>query len=439
MLNPVGTLSKYATQRGLSDTAYAAKETALLNALLHPLRTRVSEVDPFTMQPADVVAVYAHGGAATRVIRDDKGYEVQEWHFGEDDWRRLKGFPAAPSGHAAACEYGKEFSGTPLTIAQFGERWKSLNSVGDDAEPFESRQKMAEFFYDKQGIAWDDHGTNPWSHLTDVATVAMLYDGEVPSVYDAKERSRIQDTLRNLQLAWGEIEPVAKTVVDASPRYLVSVSSVTEPSPRLRPDAGYARTLGTKVDREWMTAEQMAATARQYSIDQASYPSPSYAEHVWWVSSKPTMEGVLETRFQLDVHELTDGEANFHEPSTEDFQRIANVIGVAFDEPMALPEARPVAEAYLIRGTYGTLAVNPDGVVLPAISEFDDDGEHSYRNIKRVDLDSYFRSRRGTEADLLNDIGEDDILEFGYWAISKDGTEAYAPAVNEPANHDVAL
>lgn len=336
MLNPVNSLSKYATQRGLSDAVYAAKEAALLNALLHPLRTSAAEVDPFTRQPPDVVAVYAHGGAATRVIRDDKGYEVQEWHFGEDDWRRLKGFPAAPSGHAAACEYSKESSGQPLSLAEFVTRWKSLDSVGANAEPFESRLKMAEFFYDKQGIAWDDFSTNPWSHLTDVATVALVHAGEVPSVYDAKERSRIQDTLRNLQLAWGEIEPVAKTTIDAGPRYLVSVSSVTRPSTKLRPDAGHADTFGTKVDREWMSGEQLAATARRFGIDKASYPSPGFAEHVWWISTKPTVEGVLETSFQLDVHELSDATVGFREPAAEDFQRIANVIGVPFDAPMSV-------------------------------------------------------------------------------------------------------
>lgn len=236
----------------------------------------------------------------------------------------------------------------PLAAADFITRWKWLDGVDEHEEPFDNRPLLAEFFYEQQGIAWDDAVPNPWSHLTDVATVAVMYNGEVPADWDSKRRGRVQDTLRNLQLAWGEIEPQAKTVVDASPRYLVSVSSVTEPSTRLRPDAAHARNFGTKVDREWMSGEQMAATARRFGIDKASYPSPGYAEHVWWVSSKPTVEGVLETRFQLDVHELTAGKTGFREPTAEDFQRIGNVIGVAFDEPMPI-SPHPAPRAVVIQ------------------------------------------------------------------------------------------
>ncbi len=220
----------------------------------------------------------------------------------------------------------------PLTVAEFITRWKCLDDVGAYEELFGSRLKLAEFFHGQQSIALGDD--NPWVHLTDVATVVFMHNGEIPADWDAKTRERVRETLTNLHLAWGEIEPVAKTEVDASPRYLVSVTSVTEPAIKLRPDASKARNFGTKVDREWMTAEQMAATARRFGIDRASYPSPSYAEHVWWVSSKPTVEGVLETRFQLDVHELAGGGVGFHEPTAEDFQRIGDVIGVAFDAPL---------------------------------------------------------------------------------------------------------
>jgi len=338
MLKPVNALKRYATRIGMPEAVYAAKEKVLLAALLHPkfsANDRDGAASDSVIENKHVVALYAHGRIATRLLQHDRGYELQEWNFGQDDWveaAQTEGGPNSPY------EQAKWYGGVPLDAPTFMEYWASLDDAAEVIEPFDSRLKMAEFYYGTQCIDWDDRFPNPWEHLTDVATVVFAHEGKIPTSWDAKTRERVQETLGNLQLAWGEIEPVTKTVVDASPRYLVSVSSVTEPLAKLRPEASHARQFTTKVDREWMSGERMAETARQFGIDKASYPSPSYAEHVWWVSStKPAVEGVLETRFQLDVHELTDSEAGFREPTAEDFQRIGNALGVPFDEPMVLP------------------------------------------------------------------------------------------------------
>jgi hypothetical protein len=124
---------------------------------------------------------------------------------------------------------------------------------------------------------------------------------------------------------------LVSTCFHTGPRYLVSVrytkGAIDAPNA--------SRIFGEDIEHVWMTGEKMAETAREFGIDRASHPSPADAEHIWWVASVPRRDATHETCFQLDIHEVTaDTRHGVREPTTEDFQRIADVIGVPFSEPM---------------------------------------------------------------------------------------------------------
>ena len=67
--------------------------------------------------------------------------------------------------------------------------------------------------------------------------------------------------------------------------------------------------------------------------------------HIWFNSTSPRedrehFEQGIDKFYSLHVHEV-----NGHEPEAEDYQKVANLIGVKFDRPIELVEDKQRLEA----------------------------------------------------------------------------------------------
>lgn len=101
-------------------------------------------------------------------------------------------------------------------------------------------------------------------------------------------------------------------------------------------DAGECGDRGLVVEREVFDTDDLMACARQYGFSQASASSPAMNPHIWFSTIEPTndreyFENGVEKFYSLHVHSI-----NGRELESEDFQRIANIIGVKFDNPLVL-------------------------------------------------------------------------------------------------------
>lgn len=340
MLKPIEAHANQAALRGMTESTLRAVELAFQQVLLTPHEEVFSGC-------AEIVEVFAHGSLATRVVRSDVEnhlYYIQVLRPHDAKWRdhdgSTLGDPLALSDKDAALAMARELSGPALSEHDLERKWAVINDTYDFEDVCDSRLKLAEFWYDVKGTQ-----SNAWPALMRVAELAFRHDGVPPEAWDEKTQSKTRVALTNLQLAWGEIQPVAKMEVDRSPRYLVSVKYTKTEIGLPNGRRGY----GTDVNRVWMSGEELASTARKFGIDKASYPSPAYAPHIWWVSSTPRLDATHETRSQLDVHEITAGTSGVREPTAEDFQSIADVIGVAFEEPMEMPEHRAPIYGYYVK------------------------------------------------------------------------------------------
>jgi hypothetical protein len=223
MLKAIAALSQYAKARGLTDSARQEKEDALLKALLHPVFALDDE------DGASVLAIYAHGPTATRaVMTEAAGPVVEIWHPSHADWIEDPGFE--PELHALH-EYAWTRSGPQMTAEQLRSKWAAIDKAesyfismpgsqrfhtSSDSPVFESRHRFAEFWYDQQAVRWGYDNENPWQHLTLAGDLAFLHGSIPPEAWDEKTREKVQTTLSNLQLTWGEITPSSGIVIGDS-------------------------------------------------------------------------------------------------------------------------------------------------------------------------------------------------------------------------------
>lgn len=103
-------------------------------------------------------------------------------------------------------------------------------------------------------------------------------------------------------------------------------------------DAGEPGEQGVEIARETLDADELRRYGRNYGISKPSVADPRSAPHIWFDSTAPDenrehFEQGIDKFYKLHVHEV-----NGHEPEAEDYQRVANLIGVKFDCPIELAE-----------------------------------------------------------------------------------------------------
>lgn len=101
-------------------------------------------------------------------------------------------------------------------------------------------------------------------------------------------------------------------------------------------EAGEPGERDVEVERETVDADGMARYGRDYALSNASAPDPGAAPHIWFSSASPNedrehFEQGIDTFYQLHVHEV-----NGREPEPEDYQKVADLIGVDFKHPIEL-------------------------------------------------------------------------------------------------------
>lgn len=103
-------------------------------------------------------------------------------------------------------------------------------------------------------------------------------------------------------------------------------------------DAGEPGERGAEVERETVGADDLGRYGRDYGMSEPSASDPRMTPHIWFNSTSPRedrehFEQGIDKFYSLYVHEV-----NGHEPEAEDYQKVANLIGVKFDRPIELVE-----------------------------------------------------------------------------------------------------
>ena len=98
-------------------------------------------------------------------------------------------------------------------------------------------------------------------------------------------------------------------------------------------EAGEPSERGYDVERETVDWNTLERYAQDYGVHEASSSQPS--EFVWFSSTSPRedrehFEQGIHKYYSLHVHEI-----NGEKPTAEDMQRIADFIGVRFDQPLS--------------------------------------------------------------------------------------------------------
>lgn len=169
-----------------------------------------------------------------------------------------------------------------------------------------------------------------------------------------------------------------KPIHNESTRFVVSISfEVWTEEAR---EAGEPEQRGWQVENETMEPDELKAIARDLGIGAAASSAPS--EGTYFVSEVPSEDRAHFERgedryFALHVHTV-DG----YTPDAEDFQRIANLIGVTFRQPIEVPEDAP--------------ALEPVEEIFGYYVNLDERGSF-YADVRSVDGKTVFEVRAGNE------------------------------------------
>jgi len=103
-------------------------------------------------------------------------------------------------------------------------------------------------------------------------------------------------------------------------------------------EAGATHTRDVEHDRVTLDADDLVRHARDYGIYEPSCTDPRMTPEIWFRSTFPSedranFEQGVEKYYSLHVHEVND-----HPPGPEDYQRVADLIGVRFDRALDLPQ-----------------------------------------------------------------------------------------------------
>ena len=176
MLKPIEALQEYAQAKGMEAADLQRKQEKLLDALLHPTRADHGE---------NVVVVFAHGAEAMRLaaVKEDGDrfphWAVQSWSVTKEDWLTQKSYDMKPEMRNIAYMDAKNWYPAP-TQAAAEAKWAAINSDEDGAleRLFDSRAKLAEFWYETKVIDWEGrYGGDPWFFMSEVAETASSAKG----------------------------------------------------------------------------------------------------------------------------------------------------------------------------------------------------------------------------------------------------------------------
>ncbi|WP_237173923.1 hypothetical protein [Paracandidimonas lactea] len=103
-------------------------------------------------------------------------------------------------------------------------------------------------------------------------------------------------------------------------------------------EAGETYTRDIELDRATLDADDLVRHARDYGLAEPSCSDPRMNPEIWFRSTFPSedrayFEQGVEKYYSLHVHEV-----NGHPPAPEDYQRVADLIGVRFDRALDLPQ-----------------------------------------------------------------------------------------------------
>lgn len=115
-------------------------------------------------------------------------------------------------------------------------------------------------------------------------------------------------------------------------------------------EAGEPGERGVEVEREVVDADKLKEYGRDYGMSEPSATDPTMTPNIWFSSTSPTedrehFEKGINKFYSLHVHDV-----NGHEPDAEDYQRVANLIGVKFDRPVQLTvesDEKPIYGYYI--------------------------------------------------------------------------------------------
>lgn len=424
MLKPIEALQEYAQDKGMDATDLQRKQEKLLDALLHPTRADDGE---------NVVSVFAHGAEAMRLaaVKEDGDrfphWVVQSWSVTKEDWLTQKSYDMKPEMRNIAYMDAKNWYPAP-TQAAAEAKWAAIKSDEDGTleRLFDSRAKLAEFWYETKVIDWEGegrYGGSPWFFMSEVAETAFEREGQPNPILGEKYGGKVTVQLANFAADWGElatpvlsgtlrragtneveaivqyrsadeaIDDILQSGHDAHLRaaplgetsgadrftYLrdrdaglsraelvASLESfieqnkeltmaVTEAQPKEDSflisiyyerwthddkDAGEPGERGVEVEREMVDADDLEQYGRDYGMSEPSASDPRMTPHIWFNSTSPRedrerFEQGSDKFYSLHVHEV-----NSREPEAEDYQKVANLIGVKFDRPIELAEEK---------------------------------------------------------------------------------------------------
>ena len=169
-------------------------------------------------------------------------------------------------------------------------------------------------FEQKHGDDWKDKLSSAWT--------TGKYKG-----MDKEQSASLQQVRNNFGPEW--LADLKEE--DLADSFVVSVSH--EKFSHADLDAGEPGERGFDVEKEKVNADELQAYAQDYGISQPSSSSPD-TPTVWFSSTSPTenreyFEQGIHTFNSLHIHEV-----NGQKPQPEDYQRIADLIGVKFDSPV---------------------------------------------------------------------------------------------------------
>jgi len=103
-------------------------------------------------------------------------------------------------------------------------------------------------------------------------------------------------------------------------------------------EAGGVSTHDIELDRVTFNADDLVRHSRDYGISEPSSTDPSMTPNIWFRSTYPRedrayFEQGVEKYYSLHIHEV-----NGHPPGSAEYQRVADLVGVRFDQAVLRQE-----------------------------------------------------------------------------------------------------
>lgn len=266
------------------------------------------------------------------------------------------------------------------TVDEQAAKWKrlDLDRRGVREQIFDSKAALAEFWYETKDVKWYEvHGVgHPYLFDFICADVMFRHGGKVDQKIGVKLANKVEQSLAEMVSDWrdfgtlqGAVEWISKggsgddvpivlehfgvdydlacdlifsgqheRALRELENVMIQEIKVSVFAEDWEPheicggelDPSHRRLV---VEDEILDVEELKACARKYNLSRASSSSPTGAEHIWFESESPEenrafFEYGVGTYYALHVHTI-DG----REPNADDYQMIADTIGVKFANP----------------------------------------------------------------------------------------------------------